>query len=148
MTAKTKAKPSPGPWTYEHTWAGLALIRDANGKLIGTLEKHAVSIPGHAATEHSETQDANARLIVAGPALLRGLRAAWQTHSEKWWQENAPEAHGFILAAIAKAEPDAEPEYKCGNCGLVVTDDEAEDDCTQCGAHDQWHEVKPDNRQG
>lgn len=54
-----------------------------------------------------EEIEANCDLIAAAPDLLKGLRAAWQTHSEKWWEENAPEAHALILAAIAKAEPRA-----------------------------------------
>lgn len=37
-------------------------------------------------------------------SLLKALRAAWQTRSEKEWESVAPETHALIKAAIAQAE--------------------------------------------
>ena len=51
---------------------------------------------------HPESE-ANARLIAAAPEIYNALRAALCTRSEREWEEEAPETHRQILAAISKA---------------------------------------------
>lgn len=67
---------SPTPWTADHTWNGVILIKDASGAVIATLEKHAAGVPGSGvpATSHAERQTANAGLIVAAPTMLDALK--------------------------------------------------------------------------
>ena len=58
--------PAPG-YTLEHTWSGLILIRDPDGHLVATLEKHASGRPGSGipSDTHTKLQTLRAELMVA-----------------------------------------------------------------------------------
>lgn len=55
------------PWTIEHDWVGLIHIKDETGRVVATLEKHALIRPGSGVPvdTHAKAQHERALRIVA-----------------------------------------------------------------------------------
>ena len=101
----TNAKPTPGPWHFFNSGAGL--IRSENGKTIAQLKS--VSRQGFRKAADLDEEVANARLIAAGPTMLEALKRLCDSLA---WEENRSgttySGYESAKAAIAQAEGNAQ----------------------------------------